>query len=391
MCRTAIVVVLGDLARSPRMLNHAHALRGEGFRVHLVGDANTPLPSALLEDPGVRLHALPPAGSRRAGVLAAAGRVRARRGVLAHVLERIDPPATVLLAQLPPGLPTLAPVLATGRRLRAPVILDWHNFGWDVAALRGGVARRLAPVLRRRELALAHGAQRHLAVSDPLAAALDGHGIPGAHPLPDAANRWLHWPRSDGGGDPPTLVCPMSWSDDDDLELLAHALRRLSDPPPASRPAARLLLTGTGPRARDWQPRLTALSTPQLTITTEFVPADGYPAALAGAALGLSLHRSASGVDYPMKIVEMRRVGLPVLALRSGPDALSGFRAPGDGRTFTSASELADLLEAFLLRPEAAEARAKLRSSCLAPDRDDWLDRWRAALADILTGQARDT
>ena len=45
--KRAIVLVLGDLGRSPRMCNHAASLAEEGAEVHFVGYAESALPEKV--------------------------------------------------------------------------------------------------------------------------------------------------------------------------------------------------------------------------------------------------------------------------------------------------------------------------------------------------------
>src|SRR5450755_1982651 len=52
----ATVLVLGDLGRSPRMLNHALALAADGAEVSLCGYQETPVDGAVLRDPRIRLY-----------------------------------------------------------------------------------------------------------------------------------------------------------------------------------------------------------------------------------------------------------------------------------------------------------------------------------------------
>jgi beta-1,4-mannosyltransferase len=98
----------------------------------------------------------------------------------------------------------------------------------------------------------------------------------------------------------------------------------------------------------------------------------------------LSLHRSTSGFDLPMKLVEMRAVGLPVCALDYG-DVLRERYRDGEGiRFFSNAETLVALLEELLEgwpKPKRLDA--------LRPNPDDavpnaWESEWRARVEPVL-------
>ena len=67
----ATVLVLGDLGRSPRMLNHALALAEDGADVSLAGYLETAVDGAILENRRIRLYRIPvfraPGRDRRDG------------------------------------------------------------------------------------------------------------------------------------------------------------------------------------------------------------------------------------------------------------------------------------------------------------------------------------
>ena len=353
----AIVLVLGDLGRSPRMLAHAAALLRAGHEVHLVGETRTSLPPALLTESRLTVHSLA-VGRASRGVGLAASLATGVRGIrlgwtLARVLLRDTPPPDVVLLQSPPALPTLPVAVAAARLRGARLIVDWHNLGWTLLALRFGPSHPLVRVTRWAERFFGRRADGHIAVSHRLASHLKTLGLGEVAVLHDGPSAVRPFPpaRNDLPDDPLIVVAPMGWTRDDDLPLLAEALRLLAlrlDAAPEPRRTLRLLVSGDGPGRAEWGPRLRAMEGVALHVETPDVAAADYPSLLAASHLGLCVHRSSSGLDLPMKIVELQSVGVPVFALEDG-SPLEEIAPPGSGVVrFATAGDLAGLLFAAL-------------------------------------------
>jgi beta-1,4-mannosyltransferase len=161
------VVVVGDLARSPRMLNHARELARTGRPVWLIGlhERDFDLPA------GVRLAPL--RSWRKLGALGLGG-AAVRMGLtwvqLLAVLLRRRP--TAILAQNPPTFPTLLAAWIAARFLRARLVIDWHNYGYSMLALRLGADHTVTRLAARHEGWMARRAGRHFCVSQAMQADL---------------------------------------------------------------------------------------------------------------------------------------------------------------------------------------------------------------------------
>ena len=138
----ATVLVLGDLGRSPRMLNHALALAEDGAAVSLSGYQETPVDRAVQNDPRIRLYRIrslrrAPEGAPRLWFLT----VTALRSACLlfesfWVLLAGTPRADAVLVQNPPTVPTLLAAWLAARMRGSLFIIDWHNFGYTMLTTR---------------------------------------------------------------------------------------------------------------------------------------------------------------------------------------------------------------------------------------------------------------
>jgi len=400
--RRVAVVVLGDVGRSPRMQYHALALAGEGAAVDLIGYRGHPPDRAVSEHPRIRVHLLPEPWRQRAPrglfVPVALADVGAQAAWLARILLAARPSFDVLLVQNPPAFPTLVLAQLVVRARRCGLVVDWHNFGADLLALRMGAASPFVRVARAAERAFGGGAAFHLCVSHAMAARLaEAWGVSGAHVLRDRPakavpalslaarqelfDRYELGVRAAAPDRPAIVVTSSSWTADEDFGVLLEAMRALdAEPARAGRPSPRLLfvMTGAGAERARWERRIAALGLARVQARTVWLAAEDYPRLLAAADLGVCLHRSASGVDLPMKIADMFGAGLPVCALDYGPVLRELVREGENGRLFSTGTELAHQIAALLDGfPGPTPALEALRRGVARTATESWADGWR--------------
>ena len=132
----ALVVVAGDVGRSPRMQYHALSLAEEGRAVTLVGYAGERCIDALVRHACVREVRIAEPSRRFPGFLGRVYRLLALCFALGRALfkARRDYRASLVLCQTPPALPALFLCWLVARRDGAHVVADWHNLGHTVLA-----------------------------------------------------------------------------------------------------------------------------------------------------------------------------------------------------------------------------------------------------------------
>jgi len=419
--RTRItVVVLGDLGRSPRMLYHARSLGDTDTDVDLVGYVTHALPRAVAEHPRVHVHRLwaPSTGAgarlpRLAFLVYALWRALRQTLELSWVLLVRVPRPSVVLVQNPPAIPTLLVALVVCRLRAARLVIDWHNLGHAMLGLTLGVAHPVVRAATVYERTFGRAADAHLCVSRAMRAALaERWGIPNAVVLYDrpadvfvptpADTRQALFRRlgadldprlaSDGPDRPALVVSPSSWTVDEDIDLLLAALvdldrRLLLSMGVARAPAPRIVvaLTGDGPLRARYLPRIGALALSAVAIRTLWLDAADYPGVVGAADLGVSVHRSASGFDLPMKVADMFGAGVPVCALDYAPCLREQIDDGTTGVLFTSADELATHLERLLGEyPARTTALDQLRAAVVARESIRWADAWKENARPVL-------
>jgi beta-1,4-mannosyltransferase len=407
--RTAVIVI-GDLGRSPRMQYHALSLASAGGEVDLIGLEGADVMPAVASSPRIRVHRLPDhafAGRAKGGVrkfvFASALRAAGQARRLLWLLMRIPKP-DLILVQNPPAFPTMSMAWMAGRLRGARVVIDWHNLSHTIAAVRLGEGHRAVKALARSERRWAKRASAHLTVSKALAAWLHRHyGInatvvydrPGAAfsraSSSAAAEVWEKISKEVKlTGRPPIVVCPTSWTPDEDFDLLLEALERTErtltkDAAAPASPMLAVMLTGRGALRATFEARVARRDFKAIAIRTVWLEPADYPTLIGMADLGLCLHQSSSGLDLPMKLADLRGADVPVATYDYAPVIGEVMTSGQEGVTFRDPGDLAQLLCTIARQavpPDSPLAKSRTWLAQHPPER--WDAQWDGAARAVL-------
>lgn len=185
---------------------------------------------------------------------------------------------------------------------------------------------------------------------------------------------------------PAVIISSTSWTEDEDFGILLDALISLdaaASAKPDDFPDFLVIVTGKGPQRAMYEQRISELKLRRVQIRTMWLAASDYSLLLGSADLGVCLHFSTSGLDLPMKVVDMFGCGLPVCAVQF--NCLHELvKNNFNGLTFTGSVQLADqlrkLFTGFPGNPSQAEL-SRLRKGVEAFQSVRWQDNWNANAA----------
>ncbi|KAH0372476.1 chitobiosyldiphosphodolichol beta-mannosyltransferase, partial [Aureobasidium melanogenum] len=415
------VLVLGDIGRSPRMQYHVASIAAHGGRVSLIGYLESELLPEIRNNRFVTVIPLapPPEALRNANKMLfpiiAPLKVLWQIGTVWHACGYRTKATKWMLVQNPPSIPTLAIAQAMCFIRHTRLIIDWHNFGYTILALKLGNKHPLVQISEMYERYVARAANAHFSVTNAMARVLKQrfgveatplHDRPAAQFQPLTASQrseflhrcpeTAHYAKHLDHGSYKLLVSSTSWTADEDFSILLDALvaysATVSMATAHSYPKILAIITGKGPLKDYYLNKISTLTKEKkltnVKIATAWLSNEDYASLLASADLGVSLHTSSSGVDLPMKVVDMFGTGLPVVGW-SRFEAWKELVHEGvNGFGFSSADGLETLLEE-LFGSKGARTLAAVRKGAMQECARRWEDEWFPVAGKLLGLEAK--
>ncbi|XP_013196971.2 chitobiosyldiphosphodolichol beta-mannosyltransferase [Amyelois transitella] len=361
--KAAKIVVLGDIGRSPRMQYHALSLANIGFKVTIIGYLETTPLKEILDHSGISIARLNPMALDKGPKLIQYALKAIWQTISLFLTLLISGRCDYLLCQNPPAIPTLPVCRFYCLVTRTKFCIDWHNYAFSIMAMSLPPDHLLLKVSKVIEMYFGQSSQHNFCVTyamkadllnnwDILATVLydrppkifnpisieEKHkffiklsqqypqfGSPGREQLNSGDSITKTVATEKQGDDiqlradrPGILFSSTSWTQDEDFSILMQALQvyettfSLSDH--SKLPKLLCVITGKGPMKQNYVNQIAKRNWKYVTVVTPWLEACDYPAMVASADLGVCLHTSSSGLDLPMKVVDMFGAGLPVCA-----------------------------------------------------------------------------
>lgn len=319
-------------------------------------------------------------------------------------------------AQNPPSIPTFHVALFVAWIRGSKVIIDWHNYGHTILAQKGRLYTPLVAMYRWYEKFFARRlGNANLAVTDAMTKELQSdkfklktpihtlHDRPATIFQPITTRRareevLIRIPETTAqaqdilDGNVRLIVSSTSWTADEDFGILLEALMAYAAPREVDdegEPASPILaiITGKGPQKAAYLEKIKELTEggklPGIKVVTAWLSNRDYAQLLASADLGISLHKSSSGVDLPMKVVDMFGAGLPVAAYSKFESFGELVKEGVNGCGFVTAAELNTVLRR-LLSSDGAKELAYLKKGAIAEGSLRWDEEWNRVVAPIV-------
>ncbi|VEU19892.1 DEKNAAC100604 [Brettanomyces naardenensis] len=180
------------------------------------------------------------------------------------------------------------------------------------------------------------------------------------------------------------LITSTSFTADEDFTILVEALKKLDSILVEKKQDSKVLMivTGKGPLKKDFIKAISDYNWEQVIIKDIWLSDDDYPRILKVADLGISLHYSSSGLDLPMKIVDLFGSGIPVISM--GYPVISELVRKGKNGLVLDDNRCGDEMAEKIYDTlyEDRNLFRQLRTGAIEESKRRWNDEWDGKLGE---------
>ena len=404
------VLVLGDLNRSPRMLNHCVALSNafpDINEISLIGFNGGDLREDISSNPKIKVHYIPTSLNnklkklpRSLFILSAFLRIIIQLFSLFYILLTIPKPKFLIL-QNPPGIPSMFICYIASFIKRFKFIIDWHNYGYTILEVnkRNKLICKIAYVYEKlfsktsnMNFCVSKAMQRDLKERFGISAIwLPDRPVKGLFKFineTEANDMYAKYKNElgdlivqDKQDKPITMISSTSWTPDEDFNMLLNCFINVEKTLNNKEGLKKVLflITGRGPMKEEFMLKVKEAKLRIFDVKSILLDSDDYPKLLSLVDLGVSLHYSSSGIDLPMKVVDMFSACLPAAAIYF-PTIGELVKEEENGFLFKNEEDLGKLLvnviEEFSFKGHHEKIDVYRKNLKKALNENDWTTQW---------------
>lgn len=400
-----IIFVLGDIGHSPRICYHATSFSQKGWQVELCGYVEDSIPKFISEDPNITVHILPvhSYNGNKKSIMFLAKKVFGQVYSIVKQLWELRGSSYILI-QNPPSIPIL-PIAVFYRLTGCKLIIDWHNLAYSIMQLNynGNFYHPLVIASYVVEYVFSRFANYHLTVTEAMkeylvnsfhlnskrCVVLYDRPAPQFKPITNEESRFEllkqdfikdYLPKNfDIKSGDKIIVTSSSFTPDEDIGVLIgalkiydHSYQKLDK----SLPKILCFITGKGPLKEEYIAKVKEHDWKHVAIHFVWLTTEDYPKLLQLCDYGVSLHTSSSGLDLPMKILDMFGSGLPVIAINY-PVLGELVKYNENGLKFLDRRELH---ESLIFAMKDKEVFKRLKKGAIEESKHRWNSSWEPAM-----------
>ena len=183
------------------------------------------------------------------------------------------------------------------------------------------------------------------------------------------------------------MISSTSWTPDEDFNMLLQCFikteKMIKEDKTIDQSQIKkilFLITGRGPMRDEFMKKVSQSNLSLFDVKSIWLDSDDYPKLLSLVDLGISLHYSSSGIDLPMKVVDMFSAALPAAAVYF-PTIVELVKEEENGFLFKTEEDLCKILKKVIEEysfnghyDKIDQYRANLKKSL---NDNDWVSQWK--------------
>ena len=365
------ILVLGDLNRSPRMLNHCVAI-SESFpninEISLIGYDSNDIRNDINSNPKIKRYNISKLINNLSNFLprflfifTSFFKILFQIFSIFFILFRI-PKFEFLILQNPPGIPSMFICWIVCKLRSAKFIIDWHNYGYTILKVNNRpnfivkIAEKYEKFFGKKShmnFCVSQAEKRDLkknfgidAICLPDKPLLGLFKFLTSEQAPELYKKYKELNTLLDKNRPILMISSTSWTPDEDFNMLLNSLIKTEEILNKNNNLKKVLflITGKGPMKENFMKKVNESNLKIFNVKSIWLDSDDYPKLLALCDLGICLHYSSSGIDLPMKVVDMFSACLPAAAIYY-PTIEELVKNEENGFTFRNEKELSKILK----------------------------------------------